>query len=400
MATPKKLANIVVGIPQTPVVARTNNHIDYSSGNNTYPTSYNNAQTYNISDSQVKPGTHELVSGSDSYLVEDCDHITGNIVGVVYNNKCITTTPTIESYSYLNGTQVKVNQVSPYLGMLFNQYVKSDYGNKWVFECIFKPSTSTSNLISYGYSRSLYASNLTYYRVYIESKTLKLQYYWCNGSTWYHTNLSLTDIAKAGTVNTTYTPNETALTSTTLDQNTWYHLCLSRIGDGTTAHGSGDRSATLCYLTKINNYEQNASQYEGAYNSAVWYAPKIKNSGYSACSNFGMIGSTSTSSSGAGNVGRLSGNYEMNGAKNTSGIEMPIQFGASGISLAGKILLYGGAYSQQELVYNLKTNDIERAYSDYSGFSNPNITNVLTKNSSSSQSVIQNKCIWKSSITI
>lgn len=389
MATPNKLANIVVGTPQTPAVARINNSTDYSY-NNTYPSSYNNAQIYNVSGSQLEPGTQYLVDEPDTYLADECGHITGSIVGVVYNNRCITTTPTVESYSYLSGSQFKVNQVSPYLGMLFNQYT-SGYGTKWVFECIFKPSVTTSNLISYGYPQTVYNKNLTYYRVYIENKVLKAQYYWCNGSTWYHTNLSLTDVAKAGTVNTTYTPNETAITSTTLDANTWYHLCLSRIADGTTAHGNGSYSSTLCYLAKINNYEQNAIYYEGLYNNSVWYAPKIKNNGY--YSNFGMIGSTSQ----AGNVGRLSGDNETKGIK--GGIQTPIQFGSTGVALAGKIFLYGGAYSQQELVCDLKTSSVERAYSNSSSFGG-DIKNILVKDSSSSQTTIQNKVIWKSSINI
>jgi len=225
--------------------------------------------------------------------------------------------------------------------MMFNQYVNGN-NTFWGFECVFKCTNLIANryLIQYGHSSSKAspATNQSNYKIYINNSdnSIVLEYQWygsaSSGTKWYTTTISSSIISIA--------------------QNKWYHFCALRIADGNAYHGSGSKAYTPVFLEEVTS--------PTALTDSDYFLPKIQyNSGWkyngsaldTSDNNFftdlDFVGVGLTTKS--GNMGRQTGGSG-SGAEYTTQIDLQ-QLGDSYIQFGGKLLLRGGAYTQQSMNY-------------------------------------------------
>ena len=338
---------------------------------------YNNdtSKEFNLTNSYTK---NHLLPMDNTWNDDDPDldspKNTSNLVGIIQGqSNCLTLTP-IETNVFNPGTNNSLTQSGTYVGRAFNNFIypnNSSYTSYvWGFETYIKliaSPASDRNVISYGYTGEVGTSAPTGYSRYQitinSSRQLCLIYSGRNSSTgkWGSTTIN--------TATSSHNGKAIGYTSA-MTVNTWYHLCLVRLGDGNVYHGYNKSMMTLVYLQPISNIATYNTHYLNriSYNksTSTWTFPTNSISGTTNSFDNSVLNYNNTNfvcSGGAtsdGWFGRITGDAEQTTAINL------FKICDSGVNMCGGIYLKGGAYYQSDMTINMD--------GTISGYSKPTIT--------------------------
>lgn len=344
-----KLANIQYGLNQSRYQA--NGSHSYEDSTNIYESSGVSAYLKN----------KELPAGGSQPVTDYDLSIFNGIKGVYIGNKCITTTPELRksiAYTYY-GTIFDISQ-SGYTSNAFSNYVIGNYKGVWGFECVFQKRSlgSTDYLIEYGFDKNntSQVEQMAYYKIGIDSVgRIVYERNWRGSGGW-------------------STAVKDTLTTAGLDSvqaGKWYHLCLIRLGDGNTSHGSGTGGTTLAYLKKVADTD---NELVGA--EVHYYLPNV----YYADSTW-HTDSVLTDFVSASTQPYRYGTY-LNYKNYTVNLHTINPNGA--FYLADKLYLKGGTHYQSNLSWNINTGETSFATT---------MTNVTTEFHNNSKLRVNNQDI-------